>query len=75
MLCCNDYSNDPVEPTRSGRIVSAMIEITLEGRHIRGEKSFYQEVEDKLTLDLTWTPGRNLNALNPEHALENLLRS
>ena len=52
-----------------------MIEITLEGRHIRGEKSFYQEVEDKLTLDLTWTPGRNLNALNPEHALENLLRS
>lgn len=39
-------------------------EITIDGSVIDTMDQFYDEVEKKLTSNLTWRPGRNLDALN-----------
>ncbi len=39
-------------------------EITIDGSVIDTMDQFYDEVEKKLTSDLTWYPGRTLDAFN-----------
>lgn len=44
--------------------MSEPVHIIFEGKSILGMDTFYNEAADKLTLNLGWKPGRNLDAFN-----------